>query len=102
MRAGNPHLARIDVSKLGFLARRDLPPMVLPTQLNLPQLVVPLQQVSLAVAHVAEGVAFFSHLSLEEEIDRFQFAEEGTPERFVEILDSETEFDRLSTAYQPR
>ena len=40
-------------------------------------------------------------MSLEEEIDRFQFAKEGTPERLVEILDSETKSDRLSTAHQP-
>ena len=32
LRAGNPRLARIDVSKPGFLARRDLPPVVLPAQ----------------------------------------------------------------------
>ena len=30
LRAGNRHLARIDVSKPGFLARRDFPPVVLP------------------------------------------------------------------------
>ena len=30
IRAGSPRLARIDVSKDGFLAQRDLPPVVLP------------------------------------------------------------------------
>ena len=30
LRAGNPRLARINVSKPGFLVRRDLPPVVLP------------------------------------------------------------------------
>ena len=40
-------------------------------------------------------------MSLEKEIDKFQFAkEERTPERPVEILDSETESDKLSTAHQ--
>ena len=34
LRAGNPRLARIDVSKPGFLVRRDLPLVVLPAQLN--------------------------------------------------------------------
>ena len=101
LRAGNPRLARIDISKPGFLAKRDLPPVVLPTQLNPLQFVVPLQQVPLAAVPVAKGVASFSHLSLEDEIDRFQFAEERTPKRLVEILDSETESDRLSTAHQP-
>ena len=43
LRAGNPRLARIDVSKPRFLMRQDLPPVVLPAQLNPPQLVVPLQ-----------------------------------------------------------
>ena len=101
LRAGNPRLARIDVSKPGFLARRDLPSVVLPAQSNLPQLVVLLQQVPLVAALIAEGVASSSHLSLEEEIDRFQFTEEGTPERLVEILDFETESDKLSIAHQP-
>ena len=40
-------------------------------------------------------------MSLEEEINRFQFVEERTPKRFMEILDSETESDRLSTTHQP-
>ena len=101
LRASNPRLARIDVSKPGFLARQDLPPVVLLVQLNPLQFVVPLQQVPLVVVPVAEGVTSSSHLSLEEEIDRFQFTEERTPERLVKILDSETEFDRLSTAHQP-
>ena len=101
LRAGNPRLARIDVSKPGFLARRDLPPVVLPAQLNPPQFVVPLQQVPLVAVPVAEGVASSSHLSLEEEIDKFQFAKERTPKILVEILDSETESDRLSTTHQP-
>ena len=40
-------------------------------------------------------------MSLEEEIDKYQFAkEERTPERPVEILDTETESDKLSTAHQ--
>ena len=99
LRAGNPRLARIDVSKPGFLARRDLPSVVLPAQSNLPQLVVLLQQVPLVAALIAEGVASSSHLSLEEEIDRFQFTKEGTPERLVEILDFETESDKLSIAH---
>ena len=41
-------------------------------------------------------------MSLEKEIEKFQFAEnERTPERPVDILDSEVESDRLSTAHQP-
>ena len=67
LRVGNPRLARMDVSKPGFLTRQDLPSMVLPAQ--------------------------------SQEIDKFQFAEERTLERLVEILDSETKSDRLSTAH---
>ena len=102
LRVGNPRPARIDVSKLGFLARRDLPPVVLPTQQNPPQFAIPLQQVLFVTVAVVEGIASSSHLSLEEEIDRFHFAEEErTPERPVELLDSETKSDRLSASHQP-
>ena len=71
LRAGNLRLARIDISKPAFLARRDLPPVVLPAQLNPLQFVVPLQQVPLAAVPIAEGVVSSSHLLLEEEIERF-------------------------------
>ena len=48
-----------------------------------------------------EGIASSLRLSFEEEIDRFHFAkEERTLERPVELLDSETESDRLSIAHQ--
>ena len=43
LRSGNPSFAQIDVSKPGFLARWDLPLVVLPGQLNPPQFVVLLQ-----------------------------------------------------------
>ena len=74
--------------------------MVLPAQLNPLQFAIPLQQVPLAVVPATEGIASFSHLSLEEEIDKFQFTEvERTPKRPMETLDSETESDRLSIAH---
>ena len=103
LRAGNPKLARIDVSKPRFLARQDLPPVVLPIQRNPLPFAIPLQQVPYeAAAAVAEEIAFSSCLSLEEEIDRFRFAEEKrTPEKLVKLSDSETEFDKLSMAHQP-
>ena len=65
IRAGSPQLARINVSILGFLTRRDLPPVQLPAQRVLPAEVVP-----------GEG-ADFSHSSLEVQIDQFHFFEEG-------------------------
>ena len=74
--------------------------MVLPAQLNPSQFAIPLLQVPLVVVPAAEGIASSSHLSLEEEIDKFQFADERTLERLVEILDSETKSDKLSTAHQ--
>ena len=74
--------------------------MVLPAQLNPSQFAIPLLQVPLVVVPAAEGIASSSHLSLEEEIDKFQFADERTLERLVEILDSEIESDKLSTAHQ--
>ena len=91
LRAGNPKLARIDVSKPGFLARRDLPPVVLPPQ-HVPQQVAAPKEESAS-----------SHHSLDAEIDQFHFEEkEGTPKRPVELSDSETESDRFSTVHHPR
>ena len=40
IRAGSPRLARIDISIPGFLARRDLPPVQLPVQHVLPELII--------------------------------------------------------------
>ena len=69
-------MARIDVSKSGFLARRDLPPVPRPILQNPLPVALPLLQAPLdAVAILAEGVAS-SHLSLKEKIDKFHFEEE--------------------------
>ena len=103
LRTGNSSLARIDVSKSGFLAKRDLPPMVFPAQQNPPQFAIPLQQVPFIAVAVAEEIASSSRLSLKEEIDRFRFAEEErTPEKPVELSYFETESNKLSTAHQPK
>lgn len=64
IRARSPRLARIDVSIPGFLARRDLPPVQLPAQRVLPEVVAP-----------GEG-ADSSHSFLEDQINQFRFAEE--------------------------
>jgi len=75
-------LARIDVSKPGFLARRDLSPVRLPTQ-RVPQ----------AVATPGEEIDS-THSSLEAEIDHFRFDEEGeVSTRLVELLESEADLD---------
>ena len=42
IRAGDPRIHRIDVSKPDFLARENLPPIRLPVQQIPPQLIIPL------------------------------------------------------------
>ena len=59
---GDQQLAQIDVSHPNFLAQDNLPLVVLPLQRILPE----------AVAAPEEEIAS-SSLSLEEEIDKFQF-----------------------------
>ena len=69
-------MAQIDVSKPGFLARRDLPPVPRLVLQNPLPVALPLPQAPLNVAAIpVEGVAS-SRLLLEEEIDKFQFEEE--------------------------
>ena len=75
IRADDYHLARIDVSQLGFLAPYDLPPVDHPIPQEMPFAIQPLQQIPLGQAIVEEGVASSSFL--EQEIDRFQFKEEA-------------------------
>ena len=90
IRAGSPRLARIDVSIPGFLALTDLPLVQLPAQRALPAAVVP------------EEEAGSSHSSLEEQIDQFQFAEEGeVSARVVELSDSDIDLDHASAAPDP-
>ena len=75
IRANDYCLAHIDVSRPGFLAPHDLPPVDYPIPQGIPFAAQPLQQVPLGQAIVKEGAA--SSSSLEEEIDRFQFEEEA-------------------------
>ena len=84
IREGDPWLARIDVSLPNFLAQEDLPPIVLQFQQVLPE-----------VATAPGEKISSSHLSLEEEIDKFHFEEEETQEaQIVHISDTEDELDR--------
>ena len=77
-------MARIDVFVPGFLAHRDLPPVVLPLQQVFPE----------AAAAPREEIAS-SRLSLEEEIEKFHFEEEETQgAQIVHISDTEDELDR--------
>ena len=69
IKANDHRLARIDVSRPGFLAPHDLPSVDHPIPQGIPFPAQPLQQVPLRQAIVEEGVA--SSSSLEKEIDRF-------------------------------
>ena len=75
IRANDYRLAHIYVSRSGFLAPHDLPPVDHPIPQGIPFAAQPLQQVPLGQAIAKEGAA--SSSSLEEEIDRFQFEEEA-------------------------
>ena len=94
IRADDYRLARIDVSRPGFLAPYDLPPVDHPIPQGIPFAVQPLQQVPLGQAIVEEGVA--SSSSLEEEIDRFQFEEEA-----IVISEAEEGADEYSCVQTP-
>ena len=69
IRAGDPRINRIDVSKPNFLAREDLPPVRLYVQQISPPLIIPLQQVPLEAPIAAEEEITSSRLSLKEEIE---------------------------------
>ena len=91
IKVGDSRLAQIDISKLGFLSRRDLLPVELPIQRTPPQ-----------VAALREESASSRH-TLDAEIDRFHFEDaEEAPERPVELLDSEHESDRFYIARPPK
>ena len=100
IRAGDPRINRIDVSKPNFLARDDLPPVRLPIHQIPPPLVIPLQQVPLEATVAAEEEITSSWLSLEEEIDQFRYVEdEGPSKKPMDILDSEIESVNLSSIH---
>ena len=94
IRANDFRLARIDVSRLGFLASHDLPPVDHPIPQGIPFAAKPLQQVPLGQAVVEEGTA--SSSSLEEEIDRLRFEEEA-----ILISEAEEEADEYSCVQTP-
>ena len=100
IRAGDPRINRIDVSKPDFLARENLPPVRLPVQQIPPPLIIPLQQVPLEAPVVVEEEIASSRLSLEEEIDQFCFVEDvGPSEKPVDISNSETESVNQSSVH---
>ena len=100
IRAGDPRVNRIDVSKPDFLAQEDLPPVRLPVQQIPHPLIIPLQQVPLEASIVVEEEIASSQLSLKEEIDQFCFVEDVRPsKKSVNISDSETKSVNLSSVH---
>ena len=103
IRVSDLRINRIDVPKPDFLARDDLPPAILPVHQIPHPLATLLQQVSPEATAAVEEEIGSSRLSLEEETDQFCFDEEEiAPEKPMEILDSETESDKLSSARLPK
>ena len=94
IRANDYRLARIDISRPGFLASHNLPPVDHPIPQGIPFAAQPFRQVPLAQAVAEEGVA--SSSSLEEEIDRFRFEEEA-----IVISEAEEEADEYSCVQTP-
>ena len=94
IRVGSLRLARIDVSKPRFLARRDLPPVVLPIPQNLPPVTQPPPQNLLKVTTFPKDEIASSHLSLEEEIDEFCFEENNPKAPLINLSDAKGESDR--------
>ena len=94
IRANDYRLACIEVSRLGFLAPHELPPVDHPIPQGIPFAAKPLQQVPLGQAVVEEGTA--SSSSLEEEIDRLRFEEEA-----ILISEAEEEADEYSCVQTP-
>ena len=91
IRAGDPRLARIDVSRPNFLAWDDLPLVALPLPQILPE----------AAAAPEEEIASW-RLSLAEKIDKFCFEEEENPGvPLVTISDAKGEADRHSGVHSP-
>ena len=94
IRANDYHLARIDVSRPGFLAPHDLPPVNHPILQGIPLAAQPLQQMPLTQVVAEEGAA--SSSSLEEEIDRFRFEEEA-----IVISKAKEESGRVLVRFDP-
>ena len=91
IRAGDPRIHRIDVSRLGFLAWEDLPLVELPLQCFPREVAVSREETT------------SSHLSLEAEINQFHLEKEGeVQDKPVELSDSEANFDRFFVAHSPR
>ena len=95
IRANDYRLARIDVSRPGFLTSHDLPPVDHPIPQGIPLAAQPLQQVPLGHVVAEEGAA--SSSSVDKEIDKFRFFEKEA----IVILEAEEEADEYSCVQTP-
>ena len=94
IRANDYRLARIDMSRPGFLAPHDLPPVDHPVPQGIPLAAQPFQQVPFGQAVAEEGAA--SSSSLEKEIDKFRFEQEA-----IVISKAEEETNEYSCVQTP-
>ncbi|KAK9986473.1 hypothetical protein SO802_031424 [Lithocarpus litseifolius] len=97
-------MGRIDVSRLDFLVRDDLPLVVLPAWQNPLPFAIPLRRVPPEIAAAAREEVATSRSSLDAEIDNFRFEEvEGEVlERPVDLSSFEADLDRTSAARSPK
>ena len=96
IQADDYRLARIDVSRPGFLAPYDLPPVDHPIPQGIPFVAQPLQQVPLRQAIIGEGATSFS--SLKAKLDRFRFEEEAIV--ISEVEEGADEYSCVQTPVQ--
>ena len=82
------------MSKPGFLARKDLPPVALPVFQNPQPAAQPPPQDNPEAAMFVEEETESSRLSLEEEIDEFYFEEDIPKAPLIELSNAEGEPDR--------
>ena len=94
IRANDYRLARIDVSRPGFLTSHDLPPVDHPIPQGIPLAAQPLQQVHLEHVVAKEGAA--SSSLVDKEIDKFRFEGEA-----IVISEAEEEADEYSCVQTP-
>ena len=101
IRAGSSRLSQIEVSKPGFLAQKDLPPVTLPILQNPPPAALPPPQDHLEAAASVEKETESSRLSLEKEINEFYFEEDNPKAPLIELSDAKGEPDRNSAICIP-
>ena len=102
IKSESSRLACIDVSKPGYLARRDFPLVSWPVLQNPLPVALPLLQAPPDVVAIPAEAVASSRLSLKEEIDKFHFEEEKSSRApLICISDAKGESDRSSGIHNP-